>query len=312
MASIITRPLGGNDNKDVRCVRVDSQTYKDKWGVIELVLNSYTTSGTGTLAGNVDVRPPNYNPASDEVYLNNVAIAGAPGTVSSTKKFYFAVNNGVPGPAVRVNPDGTWDLMEMVFNQKPDNAQVDTRVSLSFTLSAFVDLTATVNPAGSAPDLVLSVNKDKPHDEATIGVTAASIAGLNGRVLTSLNFVYTENIDQPIKTPFNTAPLSPVGESGDSTHLFECVNAKLPSNNFTSQGVIASHLLPKVSGSKIYYQAHMIFAVNNGKIDGNGRNINTSSGGQIHLLRCSLHGSGYSDDTATVTVGYTTTFTSMP
>jgi hypothetical protein len=69
MSSLLSRSLGGRDVIDRQAIRVNSQDYKDKWGIIEIILTSYGISGSGTPAGNVDVRPPNFNADNDEIYV---------------------------------------------------------------------------------------------------------------------------------------------------------------------------------------------------------------------------------------------------
>ncbi len=304
--SISTRALGGNDNVDRRSVRVDGQNYKDKSGIIEVVLTSYTTSGTGTLGGNVDLRPAGYNADNDEIYLNNVAIGAAPATVSITKKFYVAVNNGVPGPNATVNPDGTWDLLILTYVQAPNNAQVNTIVQFNYTLTAFLDLTATVNPADTG-SLPLVVDGSRIQDEFVIALAASTIAAQNGRIRATLNWLQNEVIDQ---SPAQAA-IPVAGVANDPAPYFSVLNAKTPSNVTTGQGVLTQHQLAKISGVKTYYQCHMIFAVNNGKVDGNGSNLLMSVASQVALFNVTLYKAVPTDDIVTATVAYSAVFTAM-
>jgi hypothetical protein len=309
MATLSTRTLGGQDAIDRQAVRVNGADYKDKWGIIEVVLTSYTTSGSSTLSGNVDLRPANYNPDNDEIYVNNVQIAGTPGTVSITKKFYVAVNNGVPGPSVRVNPDGTWDLLVLTYGQKP-GSNIGTTVTLNYTISAFLNLTSTSNPADSGA-LSLVVDSDgRNEDNAGVSLAASGAAGLNGRVLATINWVQNMVVDQPPNDVQYTDNLFPAGVPDDPAPYISVLNSRTPSSP-ASQGVLLSHQLPKISGTIVHYQRHMVFAVNNGKIDGNGRNAKISSQAQHQLFDVELRKVAPADDTVWVSIGYSAAFTSM-
>lgn len=316
MSTIVTRALGGYDNFDRQAIRVDANNYRDlttgfgKWGIIEIVLTSYAVAGSGTLAGHIDLRSPNYNVETDDILVNNVAIPSSPGTVPITKKVYIAVNAGVPGPSVLVNPDGTWDLLWLTYTQTPNNAQTNTVVTVTYTLSAFLDLTTTVNPANTST-FSLAIDNVKTSARNYIGVAASSLTGQNGRILAQINTLAITTIDRPVPLVTDFAPL-PIERPEDYVPFFEVINAKTETNVFTGQGVLASHPVSKLAGTKTYYQCYMIFAVNTGKVDGNGRNF-AMSNSQALMLCCTLYKdpSWPCDDTVTGVVGYTATFTAM-
>jgi hypothetical protein len=148
MATVVTRSIGGTkDRKDRVAIKVDKETYAEKWGLISVnVASYYPTTGGSTVAnaGKLTIKAPNYNEDCDFKVLDEDTVAsntynsGSPKTVDVD--YHFAVNNGVPGPSVRQNPDGSWDLLDVYFEQPEDNALSAHTVTVTYTV-AFDDET---------------------------------------------------------------------------------------------------------------------------------------------------------------------------
>lgn len=114
MATVQNRLLLLNDVRDVAAISVPKADYKDKWGVIEVLVNSCMW-GAGTPAagdfGRITIGPAGFDNESDFNMLDKVVIANKVGPLNVAKKYYFSVNNGEIGPGGRENEDGTWDLL---------------------------------------------------------------------------------------------------------------------------------------------------------------------------------------------------------
>ena len=157
MATITTRELSETDTIDRQAIRVDALTYADKSGILAITLGDLVTVG---LSGIVDIRVPNYNPKNDDIQLDEAVKAA--GTYALATTVYIAVNDGVPGPAARVNPDGTWDLVDLTLTY--DDGDDDINAVLNYTI-AFTDLTpSTTNPSSGNATVALSVSDVKLDD----------------------------------------------------------------------------------------------------------------------------------------------------
>ena len=121
MSTVATRALAGDDNYDKIAIKVDSETYKDKWGILEIDVQSVALSGAG---GTLDIRASQYSPDSDYIIRDEAAFTT---NMTVNTKYYIAVNNGLPGPAALTQSDDTWDLISFIFRgatsdcQQPDS-----------------------------------------------------------------------------------------------------------------------------------------------------------------------------------------------
>ena len=114
MATVGNRMLLNNDVRDVAAISVAKADYKDKWGVIEVLVNSCMWGGGTPAAGNfgrISIGPAGFDADSDFNLVDKATIANQVGPLTVGKKYFFAVNNGEIGPGGRENEDGTWDLL---------------------------------------------------------------------------------------------------------------------------------------------------------------------------------------------------------
>jgi hypothetical protein len=304
MATIVTRTLGKADRYDRKTIRVDGLAYKDKWGIIEILLTNYVTTVSG---GSVDVRVPNFNAANDNV---NVSDKGnTAGTTAVTSKIYIAVNNGIPGPSVRVNPDGTWDLLDLVYTLPENNALTGCICTLTYTLSAFLDLTASLTNPTTTGTAYLDISPGKHSDSGIIGILNSSLGSSNGYIKAWLNAITSTMIDKTV--PY-VGDSDPVGLDKDPAPNFAVVSGSADCAGCAVDGALTMirHPLAKVAGVKTYSQGLLVFAVNTGKIDGNGMQLKGTNG-QAAALKCILEQAPGGDDTANLAVEHTITFTAI-
>lgn len=142
MSTVATRALSGKDVSDIVPIKVDGHTYEDKYGLLEVSITNYAWGPTAgaAVAGNVDIRSPNFNQDNDNAIVDNVALTNTQGSTNLTSKYYVAVNNGQPGPSASVQPDGTWDLMNIKYTQPANNALPPVTVTVTYTVT-FTDMT---------------------------------------------------------------------------------------------------------------------------------------------------------------------------
>lgn len=269
VSTIATRSIGGNsDLVDKIAIKVDAETYKDKWGIIEITVTSYAwgSGSTGGNYGKVDIRVPKYIADNDTPIVNNVALTTSGGTTSVTKKYCFAVNNGVPGPAAYVQPDDTWDLLYLTLTLPEDNVLTPFSVTLTYSI-AFTDLTPSSNPSDTGT-LSFSIDNDKTADSVFITNPSSTYSGHNGRVVVQLNDLHLIAIDKPDSV---TDPIA-----NDQVPLFVVSNDR-SSPGFGTTLPIITHPTSKVGGDKNYVKKLLVYAINNGKVDGNGRNIKATT-----------------------------------
>lgn len=290
MSTLMTRSLGKTDRFDRRAVRVEAEAFKGKFGIITVTVASYVVAAN---AGDVEVRVPNFDPNHDDYLVSDTN--GAGGTVAVGKKVHIAVNNGIPGPSVQVNGDGTWDLLWLTYALPADTELEGVSVTLDYTVEEFLDLTpSSSNPSTGNETLTLSVGPQKTSDAALIGIADAEMVETYGYIKSWVN-----DIDVTLKGA-SQGVLPPVfavytGESGGCG----CSTPYL---------VLVEHYVAKVSGPKVYAKGLFIHAVNNGKIDANG-GVNKGTNSQSVALTCKLD--GYYPQEVTVAVNYNISFTSL-
>lgn len=145
MATVVTRTLVGKDVFERIAIKEDGEQYnkagQEKWGILTVSLTSYAITGTPDADNKcrVDIRPSNYHPDTDNIIVDYAQHTSNPGTVAIDKTYKFAINKGVPGPAVRIQPDGSWDLIDVIF-ETVFGSTVSLTLTVTYTL-AFEDLT---------------------------------------------------------------------------------------------------------------------------------------------------------------------------
>jgi len=261
MASITTRVLGSKDRVDRQAVRVPASQFANKTGIIEILVAGYVIAGYGS---DVEVRVPNHNSLNNDVLVS--VLDSDEGSYTVDKKVYVAVNNGVPGPSVRVNPDGTWDLLVLSLSLPFENDAAIRQATLNYTVSDFIDLTpSNSNPVSGNASVLLNVSDDKVEDSAVIGISNASLAGLNGYIK-----VWINSIESVVKGDARANFAVTTGDDGCA-----CGGA--------SGSLFLGHPLAAISGVKTYAQAMKVYAVNNGKIDANGSQVKGTNGQAVAL-----------------------------
>jgi hypothetical protein len=311
MLTVQTRNLKGKDNLDVAAIKVDADDYKGKWGVIALYVDTYDwQSATGvTLAnmGTLDIRVPQYCPANDSpvvdaATLNDSINPGSP--VAVGKKYFFAVNNGVIGPAAFAQPDGTWDLMYAKFVQTPNSLVDGVHAIVNYSL-IFTDMTpsTSANPTANGTTTLSVDNDSKLSDSALITEAGSTLTGHGG-------YIAHQVVDMTV-SPIDVPPGQTSSPPGDAIPLFSAINMPT-SPGYGQAAQLAMHPTSKTPGIKTYFQRLFLWAVNDGKIDGNGSNVATSSS-YVSLVQYQLSKvqEWPCDDLVTVVINHYTSWTSV-
>jgi hypothetical protein len=306
MSSVVTRILSGQDIFDLVPIKVDPEFYKDKWGIIEVTVTSYSWgAGTGSVdAGKIDLRSAQFNQNNDTPLLNNVPLitSGGSQTLTTNNKYYFAVNNGVIGPGAFVEPDGSWDLLNLKYQQPSNNSLLPTAVTLNYTL-AFTELTPTVLPIETG-SFTLHVDNVKTDDVGQIMQATSTYTSKNGYVKAQILSLETVAIDAPVNV------FVPNGQPtlNDSVPVVKIVNDP---SGFGSEKPLFNMANTKRSGKRNLINALMVFAVNSGLVDGNANNI--KGAGQASLIVANLNKvQGWPcDDVVDLTIHYALNFTQI-
>jgi hypothetical protein len=301
MATITTRNLKGADtaqlsgfspnsslNFDKIAITIDPEAYmpswgQNKWGVFEIDITSFSWANTNSTSaslnvGTLDIRVPQFNSANDWAVANKMLLTNEAGSVSVGGKYFISVNNGMPGPSVFVQPDGSWDLMYLYFDLL-SGADVSNQynATLTYTIS-FTDLTPALtfagnppaistNPTDSGSPLELSVNNSRLTDSAYITDQVTDYTSKNGYVVVQLNSVDVNAIDTPIDSNNPTA--------NDSVPLLVVTPTTTP--GFAAVNPMVRFPCRKITGKRTFAQKLMVFAVNNGFVDGNGSTVKSAN-----------------------------------
>lgn len=305
MSTIVTRSLSRKDRFDKVAVKVNEEDYEDKWGILEVDVTEYSW-GSGVDAGDygtVDLRPAQYTEDNDNILVDAVNLAASGGTTAVGKKYYFAVNDGVVGPAAFRQDDGSYDLLWLKYELPEDNTLEPVAVTLTFT-TTFTEVTVSTNPTDDGT-LTLNVNNVKVSDLGTITKPASDFTNKNGYVVAQINDLHTIVIDRPV----DVAVPNPV--TTDSVPLFRVFNSVTP-RSFGSEQRLIQHGTTKVSGSKTYKEKALVFAINDGKVDGNATNIKATTN-YVAFLKAMLDkvGNWQCDDHVTCVVDYACDFTEV-
>lgn len=298
MATVTTRNLKGANtaqlsgfspnsslNFDKVAITIDPEAYMptwgpNKWGVFEIDITSYSWDNDNATnntinVGTLDIRVPQFNSASDWAVADHVMLTQEQGTVTLNEKYFVSVNNGMPGPSVFVQPDGSWDLLYLNLNLLTA-VNNEYNATLTYTVS-YTDLTPGITFAGDPPvvssnpsdtgTLVLSVDNSQLTDSAYITDQVTDYTNKSGYTVVQLNKLVTSNIDTPIDSKTNAA--------GDSVPLFAVTPTTTP--GFSAAAPLVKFPTRKISGSRNFVEKIMVFAVNNGVVDGNGSTVKSAS-----------------------------------
>ena len=300
MATITTRNLKGSEtaqlsgfspnsslNYDKVAITIDPEAYAptwgpNKWGVFEIDITSYSWANTNTTTaslnvGTIDVRVPQFNSANDWAIADKVLLTNEAGSTSVSKKYFISVNNGMPGPAVFVQPDGSWDLMYLNFDSL-SGADVSNQyhATLTYTIS-YIDLTPGISFSSNPPvistnpsdtgTLGLAVNNTRLTDSAYITDQSTTYTNKDGYVVVQLNGLQTTAIDTPIDSRNVTA--------NDSVPLFSVTPTSTP--GFVNASPVVKFPCRKITGYRHFVEKIMVFAVNNGFVDGNGSTVKSAN-----------------------------------
>lgn len=276
MLTYQTRTIGGVDKYDRQSVRIDGSAYAGKSGLLKLTIQSYSVFTTGGNLGGAVIKMPNFKLKNDNIggptQGGNITL-NSTGTFTVNWEAFIAVNNGVPGPSVRVNQDGTWDVLDFSVSLPDGNTQTNVTVLVNAEVD-YTDLTpSTSNPSAGTVIGELDTTPTSPEDTAELGVPASTFGSSGGYVKAWFNQIFTE-------APIGGVPVSIL----DSTGIigdFSVVKAGVVAaggcgchggGEVPDAAVMMRHALAPTWGMKVYSQGQFIFAVNGGKIDANGIN----------------------------------------
>ena len=149
--------------------------------------------------------------------------------------------------------------------------------------------------------LALNVNNQKVQDQCFISEPAATYSAKRGYVQATITSLANISIDKPADV---TTPAA-----HDSVPMFTIKNAK---SGAAKDIVLIQHPLAKRSGTRTYTKKLMIFAINSGKVDGNGTNVKATTS-QVNFLDVQVQKikEWPCDDKVDLTLTYTTSFTDL-
>jgi hypothetical protein len=274
--NLVSRYLGPTDRHQRMSIKLNPEDYRspasgagNKWGLITLTISSISIANlsgspiSGVL-GTVDIRPSQYNVENDNILLTE-AITNSPYTHTLMgKKYCFAVNNGVIGPGAFVEPDGSWDLLDIKYDLPDGYALDQVQLTVNYTIS-FTDLTPS-GPSAGASQAVLHVDNDKTADFVII--SDSSFAGtLSGYISCQLASYDLEVADKPDFA--DPVDLLDVAHKNDSVPLLIWDNLRTPYSNYSKNMAVLTPM-SKSGGHSTFNRCLYVFAVNGSKIDANG------------------------------------------
>jgi hypothetical protein len=293
MATLTSRTLSRSSLFDRKAIRVDGATYAGLTGIIQVALGNLVATVT-TCTGTVELRTPNYSATSGDLKVA-VTVTTTTTTDLATNAF-FSVNNGVPDPSVKVNADGTWDLLWLTTRMDiTDQASPALVGSIVHTVT-FTDLTpSSTNPSSGNATATLAVGPNAATAEAIIGISTDDLGSSGGY----------------IKAWINSATQSVVLDEASLDAELGTFEAVTGNDSVDSPGFgLVNHSLPKIPGVKTYVKAMYVFAVNAGKIDRHGSMIAGESP-QAAAVKCTLTAGSNSADEVSLAVSYNVTFTAV-
>ncbi len=208
MATLTSRTLSRNDLFDRKAIRVDSADYVEKTGIIKVALGNLVITVT-TCTGSVELRTPNYSATSGDVKVEEVRTATA--TVNLARNAFFSVNNGVPDPSVKINADGTWDLLWLTTRMDITDQASPALVSSIVNTVTFTDLTpSTSNPTEGNATATLAVGANVASSEAIIGVLASELDTDGGYIVAWINSATQSTVPDEASTEAELCTFSAV------------------------------------------------------------------------------------------------------
>lgn len=134
--------------------------------------------------------------------------------------------------------------------------------------------------------LALSVSLFKSYDEALVTIDPSTVFEKYGHIKVVIDSLAVSVKDVPSDgLPYNYDPAF-ISPNADQVPKFTVLNEPFP-GGYGSNKLIIDHGTSKVSGTKTYTKKLMIFAVNNGKLDGNANkrvSNNGSTGSSLNVL----------------------------
>ncbi len=296
MATVSTRLLFGKDRYDRARISVEAKDYlpapnEGKWGIIKVKINSVSwgTSAQAGDYGKITLQVPRHEDHNDTKLLDEYALGNSQGSITfpyqSRNGYVFAVNNGVFSPACFVQPDGTVDLLHLIYRQNPELevASPGISVTVDYTIT-FTDLTPTAPPDTGLSSADLKVSKNEPMDSFLITQAQSGLgSGDCGYLTLALAKLVTSTKDE-VEDDMDSVPLLTVESPG--------------------RVILAQHPVGKWSGTKLYQKEFFcVHAFNYGKLDGNAP-AQQGTPGDLALMIASLakQAEWPCDDTTTATL----------
>jgi hypothetical protein len=262
MAQLVSRDLSKNDPYQCLHVKVDSRdvidanSNKGKSGyyVVSVTSISWTDGQTNVSAINngaiINIQAPNHDERSDNKLKDEFQLSTSQGseTYNPAKAYYIALNEGVPSPSARVNPDGTFDLLDIEIQLDALYYQgIFTRFTINYSV-VFTEVLEN-NVAGVNQVLSLKVDDNKTSDLKFVQHPISSVTNKSGIVILLLSDINVQSI-------YN-----------DAMHYVPTLKIM----NSGGQKTLIAHRICDESYQRSYLQRRrlFIFAANNGKMDGN-------------------------------------------
>jgi hypothetical protein len=229
---------------------------RGKTGFYKVVINSITWEGTGVDTGKMltlDVRVPQFNEQNDVAIIDNLTLDSSDlAATFSIDTIVAAVNQGIPGPSIYTQGDGTWDLLNIKTSLPASTDITDFVLTVDYTLT-FTEVGSTQFDALTAGSVDLSVDDDKNADAININITPATGAGVYIFLPVSLETL----VDDQVVT-------------GDSVPAFTLTSYASIGGYGYSRSLISHAISKSSSHTKNYVDdTAYVIAVNDGNADGN-------------------------------------------
>lgn len=279
MAVTVTSPTLDVDYPIARLAAVANQSMfwdktekRYKSGILVTTISDINWTGTEVAdeVATVTVQPPNYNPACHNKSYYQPDVNNDTWNDGMSIVLVTAINYGWPGPSARMEQDGTITLNEALIELPPGTESsvvatmtynnVFTEYSPYSTLSGGSSKSATMSIAAESEDAWGMISEDES-------------AGSEGAVIIQLTSLVTSVLEgfPPGGTP-------PSFELQNSPQL--------------TGGTLASveFVLPNTVGRTNVFENNYtyLFALNDGKVDANGRPIHLPSQAKILYSLCNF------------------------
>ncbi len=303
MATVSTRALSSSRPNDFLTISVDHAANDPngdgKTGYYKVLINSVTWTGTGLAPDQsvtVDIRAPQFSGQNDTALVDNVSVASDVGSLTPAKtKQVLAVVGSNPGPSAFAQGDGTWDLLNIKTSVGSFTEVTNFVLTVDYTLT-WHEVDSTDFGTLNSNSVSLHVDNDKEAD--VVGITSTVGTGYGLLVFLPVSVV----------TAIDDGDLA-----GDSVPNFNVASAAT-AGGYSFGFSILSHPISKSSNHTKSYptKGAMVYAVNDGKIDGNGSSVTINNSGTVSHQNILGDASLYrvaewpSDDTVDATFNYKT------